>query len=59
MRKTGIGLAMFEIKGKQRKKLFEYTTTPDKYEQGITTMNMKFGMGLKTHSESIAKKMRY
>jgi len=59
MSKPGIGLAVFEIRGKQRKKLFEYNTTPDKYEQGISTMNSKFGMSLKSHSESIAKKMRY
>ena len=59
MSKSGIGLALFEIKGKQRKKLFEYKTTPDKYEQGITTINTKFGMHLKMHSESMAKRARY
>jgi len=59
MGKSGIGLAVFEIKGKQRKKLFEYNTTPDKYEQGIATMNTKFGMSLKAQSEKIARRMRY
>ncbi len=59
MSKSGIGLALFEIKGKQRKKIFEYRTTPDKYDQGITTINTKFGMNLRVHSERMAKMARY
>ena len=59
MRQSGIGMAVFEIRGKHRKKLFEYSTTPEHYKQGIETINSKFGMGLRAHSEKIAKQLRY
>lgn len=59
MKTSKIGIAMFEIRGKTRKKLFEYTTLPGHHEDGVRVINSKFGMSIKTHSESIVKKMRY
>jgi len=59
MSRAKIGLAVFEIKGTTRKKLFEYSTTPNNHGSGIATINAKFGMSLKAHSEKIAKQMRY
>lgn len=59
MKTSKIGLAMFEIKGKTRKKLFEYTTLPGHHDDGMKVLNSKFGINIKTYSESIAKKLRY
>jgi hypothetical protein len=57
--KKGIGLSIFEFRGKTKKKLFEYRSTPDNMERAIDTINSKMGMEIKKHSEKISRSMRY
>jgi len=57
--KKGIGVSIFEFRGKAKKKLFEYRSTPDNIDRAIDTINSKMGMAIKKHSEKISKNMRY
>jgi len=57
--KKGIGLSIFEFRGKTKRKLFEYRSTPDNMDRAIDTINSKMGMAIKKHSEQITRSMRY
>lgn len=55
----GIGLSIFEFRGKTKRKLFEYRADPKEMERGIDVINTKFGYAIKKHSELMSKRMRY
>lgn len=55
----GIGLSIFEFRGKTKKKLFEYRADPKDMDKGIDVLNMKFGYAIRKHSEQMSKRMRY
>lgn len=60
MRKSirGLEFSAFEVTGKTKKKLFEYRTNGNNFDDCVGIMKLKLGLGIKKHSERNAKRMR-